>query len=256
MNAHVDALQIGEGANQLLALHASGSGARSLSAFARALGEDVTVTIANLHGYGGSRCDVEEITSLEQHFEVALAALTSLGEAPVHLFGHSMGGVVALELASRYPEKIASLHLAEPVTFGVLHRSEDADVIAQDRASIAAFAQGASDGLSTFIEYWNGSPWQALPERARSELGALREQIAREALEVSANNASTDPYRTLQCPVQLLAGARTNPVAKRICRRLSQQFPGWDVAEVPDAGHMLPMEQPDRVAALVANYLR
>lgn len=54
--------------------------------------------------------------------DVALVAkaLDAL-DAPVHLVGHSYGGLVALALARTLPHRVRSLAVYDPVAFGVLH---------------------------------------------------------------------------------------------------------------------------------------
>ena len=252
----VDAVTIGSGPVKVLALHASGTGAGSLIRLANALGAGVQVVIPNLHGYGDSMSGADSDDSpLEQHYQVALAALRWLDGEQVHIFGHSMGGVVALMLVARAESKIASLHLSEPVAFGVLDRKLDADVIDADRKSVKGLFTGADDGVAQFIEYWNGISWKDMPQTVRLSLEAMSEQIAREALCTSGDSTAVDSYDHIDCPVQLLVGDRTNPVAKRICFRLSEHRPDWKQLHVKATGHMLPIEQPKKVADLMSALL-
>ena len=252
----VDAITIGTGPVKVMALHASGTGAESLTRLANALGTSVQVVIPNLHGYGESISGNDSDDSpLEQHYQIALAALRQFDGEEVHLVGHSMGAVVALMLVSRAESKVASLHLAEPVAFGVLDRKLDEDVIEEDRGSVEGLLKGAEDGIPKFIEYWNGTPWVDMPQGIKLSLQAMSRQIASEALCVSADRTSVDCYDQIGCPVQLLIGDRTNKVASRICSRLSDHHPDWKLLQVKEAGHMLPIEQPVRVADLVSPLL-
>ena len=248
---HVDRLQTGQGDRPLLALHASGTGAHSLLRLAGKLEKRFSLTLVNLHGYGASRCAGGIEAPLEQHLDVAASALAGFEGRPVHLFGHSMGGVVTLQLALAHPNAIASLLLAEPVAFGALDRQLDADVIELDHRSVQGFSSGDASALATFIEFWNGTPWPSLPGSVQKALSGIEAQIQREALCVSADNTPADRYAEIQCPVSLMVGSRTNPVARRICERLAQHLPHWRVSTIDDAGHMLAIEQPDQIAARI-----
>lgn len=249
----VDAIKIGNGPIKILALHASGTGAGSLVRLARAMGEQVEVLIPNLHGYGESKSSVNpDASPLEQHFDVAERALAQFANNATHIIGHSMGGLIALWLAIRHEREISSLHLAEPVAFGALDQDKDADVIDADRSSVHGLKTGATDGIATFIEYWNGTPWASLPDALRQTLTAMSDQITREALDVSNDQTPAVSYRRISCPVHLMVGEKTNRVARRISFRLQESHPGWNNVTVAAAGHMLPIEQPDVLASLIS----
>ena len=50
--------------------------------------------------------------------DVIEAALAALGIERVHLVGHSMGGAIAVSLAARRPERVATLTLIAPAGLG------------------------------------------------------------------------------------------------------------------------------------------
>jgi lipase len=55
----------------------------------------------------------------------------------------------------------------------------------------------------------------------------------------------------LDAPVMLISGAASPPVMGRIAEAIAARLPDVGVAEVPGAGHMLPVTHPDQVAGLV-----
>ncbi|PEQ11423.1 hypothetical protein B2G71_17545 [Novosphingobium sp. PC22D] len=65
-------------------------------------------------GFGGS-FDPPGWPSLETYADQAIAAFTRLCPSPVHLFGHHTGASLAIEIAARAPDRVASLILAGPV---------------------------------------------------------------------------------------------------------------------------------------------
>lgn len=250
--ASLDSLAIGNGNSTLLALHASGTGAGSLSRLAKQLCGDLQVLIPNLHGYGSSKATLApNDLALEQHLEIASFALSTLRdqapEKPIHLFGHSMGGLIAAQLAIRF-ENLSSLTLAEPMIFGALDPNTDADAIATDRKSTSGLLVNDPTGLARFISFWNGTDWDQLPEGAKAAIAGLQGQIAHEALQVSTTRIDKEQLAEIKCPVQVIRGTQTNTVAARICQRLAEQFPEWTQTAIEGAGHMLPIEQPEEVA--------
>ena len=104
----------------ILCLHCSGGSGRQWRALTSPLTAHFDVRAPDLIGYlnsGGWPTGAR--VSLDDEAERLLALLVDTDE-PVHLLGHSYGGAVALQMALRWPERIASLTLYEPVRFGLL----------------------------------------------------------------------------------------------------------------------------------------
>ena len=79
-------------------------------------------------GHGGTPGDGRE------DFEADAAAIVEqLGSGRVHLTGHSGGGLVALYIAGRHPDLVASLTLIEPPAYWLA--PEDPDVVAMSSAN-------------------------------------------------------------------------------------------------------------------------
>lgn len=71
------------------------------------------VYLYDLRGHGRSEMP-EAGYSVDDHVDDLVALLDHWGlDRPVHLFGNSFGGVVALAMAHRHPERVASLFLVE-----------------------------------------------------------------------------------------------------------------------------------------------
>jgi pimeloyl-ACP methyl ester carboxylesterase len=66
-------------------------------------------------GFGGSY-DPPDQPSMAVYGDVMSEAIRGLGLGPVHLLGHHTGACVAVEIAARYPELVASLAMIGPVT--------------------------------------------------------------------------------------------------------------------------------------------
>ncbi len=97
----------GEGASVVF-IHGYGGDLNNWLFNQEALAEHRTVYTLDLPGHGGSSKDVGagDLASMT----AALAAwMEALGIARAHLVGHSMGGAVALQLASTQPGKVASV---------------------------------------------------------------------------------------------------------------------------------------------------
>ncbi len=71
--------------------------------------------IVNFHrrGYGGSSKATSPF-SIEEQAKDCLALMDNLDLRKTHIIGHSLSGLIALQLASDVPERISSLTLIEP----------------------------------------------------------------------------------------------------------------------------------------------
>jgi pyruvate dehydrogenase E2 component (dihydrolipoamide acetyltransferase) len=114
----------GEGPPALL-LHGFGSDHLLWLANQQALASIVAVAAVDLPGHGDSSLDVGEgtIAALAARLE---ASLDRRGLKKVHLIGHSLGGGLALVMAERRPDLVASLALIAPAGLG---RSVDVDFL-------------------------------------------------------------------------------------------------------------------------------
>src|SRR5438270_12284733 len=110
----------------VLLLHSSGLSGRQWRRLVRKLEErGFRASAPDLTGHGESAPLLEPTPfSFLQDAERVRGMLAEGG--PMHLVGHSYGGLVALIAALGAPEKVRSLALFEPVAFGVLDPVADA----------------------------------------------------------------------------------------------------------------------------------
>ena len=106
----------GDGA-PLVLLHGFGGDLNNWLFNAEPLSTGRVVYALDLPGHGGSAKDVGdgEVTTL---VDVVRGFLDALGIERAHMAGHSMGALVAAELALADPERVASLALIAPAGFG------------------------------------------------------------------------------------------------------------------------------------------
>ncbi len=96
----------------LLFVHGAGASLEQFSAQYDFFSPRYRVVLVSLRGHGTSSAPAEterEAYALSAMAEDAAVLIESLGLAPVHYVGCSMGGVLGLELASKRPELLASL---------------------------------------------------------------------------------------------------------------------------------------------------
>ena len=91
-------------------MHGSPGGRFDFHGVTDALARDRCVIAPDLPGFGNSTRDVPDY-GVAAHAAYVDALLATLHESRAHVVGFSMGGGVAIELARRHPDRIASLTL-------------------------------------------------------------------------------------------------------------------------------------------------
>jgi esterase len=127
-------------------------------------------------GYGRSqRPEPDLITHVHEHADDAAALLKALSATPAIVIGNSQGGLIATDLAIRYPDRVRALALLEPA---LLHLTPEGQQLDQDLADlVTSAAERGIDRLGeTFLRAINGdAAWEQYPEeekRLYADLGA------------------------------------------------------------------------------------
>ncbi|HYF56118.1 MAG TPA: alpha/beta fold hydrolase [Salinarimonas sp.] len=245
----------------VLALHASSSAGAQWRGLAEALRGRHAVLAPDLLGYGATPFDpATELTS--DHEIEALAPVLERLSGPVHLVGHSYGGLTALRLAASGRVALLSLTLYEPIAFWLLRLAGDMALYGEARALAdayrAAIRRGDREGAARpYLDYWNGAgAYARLSERARSALLATALKTDREWAPAFEDDTPLAALAArLPMSVLILAGERTVAPARRICDLLAAGLPGARLAIVPGAGHMGPITHGPAVNAPLAAHL-
>ncbi|MBF8221575.1 alpha/beta fold hydrolase [Halomonas sp. 328] len=183
-----------------------------------------------------------------------LATLDRLGIERCHLLGHSMGGKVAITLARRHPERVASLVVADiaPVAYGHGHDA----IFAALRAVEAAAPENRREVDAIMAEH--------VPERAvrlflatnlvRGE-GAMAWRVGLDEIEADYEAIRGEPEgeAPFQGPTLVIRGSRSNYVTDAMLPALREVLPEAQLATL-EAGHWLHAEQPEAFQEAVATF--
>lgn len=237
----------------LLALHCSGGGGRSFDGWRRRLPAGATLLTPDLLGSGAEPVwPLGAATSLVAEAARVAALLPAQG---VHVFGHSYGGAVALELARHWPARVRSLTLYEPVRFALL---DDRPVLWRAitevgrRIGALTLAGQATAAAELFVDYWSGrGRWAATPAPRQAALAMRMGKVQAEFEALFSDRVRATDYRALGLPVQLITGDRSPAPALRVAERLAGLLPAARLTCLPDLGHMGPLEDPAAVMALL-----
>lgn len=199
--------------------------------------------------------DVGENFSIEQHAADVAAFIQALQVGPVHLCGHSRGGLVALQVAQRWPQRLRGLILAEP---GGRAGTQSTSPLAQAMPQIVAQIRAGAidDALEHFLRIVDGPRgWLRTPpafkQMARDNVMTLLGQ-AREPRPALV----ADDLRGLTLPTLLIGGERSPPPFAAQLDLLQQALPGAHRVTVPRAAHPMNVENATVFNHCVLEFLR
>lgn len=177
--------------------------------------------------------------TIEGHAEVVAQVIESLGVPACDLYGHSMGGSVAIVVAARC-RQVASLVASEPnldAGGGTFSRAIAAQ--AEDEYVRSGHASHIAAAMAEGNAIWAGSMEVSSP---------LAVHRAAAALVRGGAPSWRDQLRSLSVPRTLVFGERSLPDADHA----TLPALGISVAVVPRAGHSMAWENPSGLASAIA----
>lgn len=148
---------------QIVLLHGVGLRLESWLPQIEALGQRFDVLALDLPGHGSSARLADPEPRLSAYAEALVTGMDELCQGPVYLVGHSLGALIALEIAARWPQRLLGLTALS----AIYQRSEEARqaVMARAEALQAAAAQGQVADPEPTLQRWFGAA--QTPELAR-----------------------------------------------------------------------------------------
>jgi pimeloyl-ACP methyl ester carboxylesterase len=225
------------------------------------LGRDYRVLAPDLLGYGRSAPWPRDVPLASDGELGVLEALLDVAGRPVHLVGHSYGGTVAMSAARRFPRRVASLTLIEPVAFHLLRRADEPDgwreIAALAERHLALVGEGRDAAAAeAFVTYWTGpKAWQQMPDAARDSAVRSAAKVAAEWLLMFAAEDDLDAIAGIEAPTLLICGERTRTPARRVVEILRQALPRARNHEIAGAGHMCPLTHPAGIADAIQRHV-
>jgi len=207
-------------------------------------------------GYGESE-GIEQIDDMEDAVFHLLDLFDQLGLASPAVVGLSLGGWMAAELATRYPERVSSLVLVNPAGLyikgaeikDIFGRKSDelaADMFADQTHPVAALMIAMADMQPENVSFEMVKPfYQTMAATARLAWDPyLHDPKLRKRL------------HRITAPTLVVHGAQDTLIPVAHAEAYRDEVPGARLVEVADAAHLLALEKPAELATLVREHVK
>jgi pimeloyl-ACP methyl ester carboxylesterase len=235
-------------------VHGIGADGRMFGPVAERLADSARVVVWDLPGYGGKPLD-EPLTFTG--LAAALAAdLDAVGVKRAVVLGHSIGGMVAQELAATFPQRVRGLILsATTAVFGSRDGSFQRQFV-RDRLGPLDAGRGMAEMALEFAPRLAGS---AAAAEVRATLVRLMSDVPEATFRAAIACLVTFNRRAelerIAVPTLLIAADEDSNAPLKAMMRMAEVVPGARLEVLNGVGHLAPLECPDRFAHLVRRFL-
>jgi 3-oxoadipate enol-lactonase len=254
MSVPVPAFETKGNGPTVLMLHGIGGGRHSFAPQLLALADRYRLVAWDMPGYGNS-APLQEMTWAALA-ESAIALADHLDVDRFHLLGHSMGGMVAQEVAQRYPDRLRSLILAgTSASFGGPTEEFKTKFLA---ARLTPLDQGKTPGdiAPELVRGMVGDdPDTEGVAAAIDSMRAISPAAYRQALHCLVSFDRRAALAAIAVPTLLIAGEKDKVAPPAGMRKMAEKIAGSRYAELPSAGHLMNLERPVAFTAAMAGFL-
>ncbi|WP_317387135.1 alpha/beta fold hydrolase [Tritonibacter scottomollicae] len=245
MRCGLEVIEQGDGP-VLVLLHGAGVDAALWKPQIDLFSKQYHVIAPNLPGHGRSA----PVQSVEEMADVVRAMLQEKGIAQYAIVGLSLGGMVAIEMAGRWPDEVSHLVTVESVA----------------TVFEGAFAQGLAGWAMLLFKVLPPSIFMALPASA---MGAKSQDAGKYVQDAIAKMTAKNNYTVMHAASQydgrkrlsnitantlIMVGALNRKTHKR-ARKMANAIPESEFLVIPAASHIANLDAPDFFNASVLSFL-
>ncbi|MGL5849626.1 MAG: alpha/beta fold hydrolase [Phycicoccus sp.] len=236
----------------LVALHGAGVDHREIEAAVESLdpGPGLRRIYPDLPGMG--RSTAGSLTCNDDVVDLLIRFVHDLGEGPALVVGHSYGAYLARGIAARRPDLVRGLALWCPVS-EMARAVPGQAVVHEEDAADDELGPGQRVGFEEYVVVRTAQT----ARRYRDHVAPGTELVDEEALSRIFVGWRIDlGPQTFGAPTLILAARHDSVAGYQDAVDMLGHYPRATLAVVEDAGHALPHERPEVVAALFSDWLR
>jgi len=215
-------------------------------------GQEIGALRYDLRGHGLSDLGTPP-KLIDDHVEDLIAVMDHFGVERAPICGISVGGVIALGLAHRRPEKVESLILCCTGAKIGTTESWNERIAAVDKGGVGAVTESVLQRWFPPDSYREGGGALALARNMLSRTPAAGYVATCVALR---DSDLTEAARAVSVPALCVAGEFDGSTPPALVRALKALVPGAQYREIAGAGHLPCLQRPDELAGLILDFLR
>jgi pimeloyl-ACP methyl ester carboxylesterase len=214
----------------------------------------------SLLGYGGT---AERRTALDVDIAYeaeVIEAVILRAASPVHLVGHSFGGLTALAVALRKRVPLLSLTIVEAPALEILRSMGECRHYQVFRemtdAYFAAFQAGETAAIEQMIDFYGGAgTFAAWPQRVRDYAAETTPVNLLDWESAYGFQLTPDLLATVDIPTLVFWGGDSHPTVQRANALLGRCIPNAVVATVAGAAHFMISTHAREAARLISQHM-
>lgn len=229
------------------------------------------VLLIDLPGWGESG-DARGVDDVESMSAAIVEVIGALGYSQFSLVGHSLGGFIALDIASRFSEQTREVTLISASGIGVI------DAIRHPlRGGLALPGFAGMLAVMRLLSTWDAAGRAIVRGVARaglmraftaplfasnvddSAVASFAHEVRPSSFAHAARIAAEYELRTwtgIVCPVRSVRGARDVFAGERDAAAFTELIHNFCEVRLPDAGHFANIERPDAVLDAISRQIR
>ena len=213
------------------------------------------VISVDLLGQGESGCS-GYVHSMHDHAQAVNAVLEAEEVDNFHVIGHSMGGYVALELASAYPEKIKTLTLFHSTAFA------DSEERKKDRVRVIALAHRNKEVYiktvipSLFAEETREMLRSEINELVETAIGFSEQGIIANIRGMMERSSLEHVLQNATFPKLIIHGSLDPVIKTEDIQALAKLNENVSLAQINGIGHMGYLEAPEKCLEILMDFCK
>lgn len=227
-----------------------------------ALGDGYRCVTTSLPGCGGTAERRTRADASMAHVVGVVETVVSKVNAPVHLVGHSFGGLVSTAVAIGGRVPLSSLTVLEAPAMMLLKDRPGEEALFEafrgmNEAYFAAYEAGDPNSVKMMIDFYGGAgTWESWPEKVRAY---ARQTTAANILDWSCAYGfplSTKSLSAVRVPSAVAWGERSHPSVKRANALLADGLAASRALTIAGAAHFMIATHPEQCAGIIAETVR
>ncbi|WP_312286201.1 alpha/beta fold hydrolase [Chryseobacterium gleum] len=221
----------------LLLLHGALGHSDIFAPYLNVLSQYFTVHTPLFSGHGNSELPAEGI-SIEKYTQELSEYCEVNNLADVSIFGHSMGGYVALCYAMKNPENVNSV-----MTLGTKFDWTEEQALKESKMLNPDVIIEKIPQYARLLESQHGAKWKEL-------LPAIAELM----IDLGKNPPLENNFATINIPAQVMVGDKDNMVTIEESSHIYRSLPDAKLAVLPDTKHPMDKVRPDLLLNLMKDF--